>query len=269
MANKVKLRKLIKKAVKDKDFAKVQTLIVQFSESFGENETDDLIQDVLENLTFEEREWWTDQLPEKYQKQMQDEAYKIMFQTLEEAGFKFGKDFSMATNGGLTLSKEAQDFLLSQVPEEHRESIKEEMFEFSQNPYELIEEQLGVPFFDNLVKRVKARLKTIDDESASLYILNIIAGIENCHPELDNFGTWFIANVISKERFKKLINIESENKPDVAFFLSDIICAAGGENEIKEENETDWLSLNGLKLLSKVWDGDNLSIKDLIAQASK
>ena len=269
MAKKVKLRKLIQKAIRNQDLSKLQTLIDQFTQTFGEKETDEFINDVLDNASFEDQQWLMKQLPQERQDEMRDMVRNFFFENLQEGGFEFGKDFSLAPEGGFLLSDKAQEFLLNQVPEEHRESMKGEMYSLSQNPYELIEQQLGVPFFDNLVKRAKARLQVLDDEQTIIYLLAIVSGIEKCHPELTDFGNWFFSNVVSKKRYSKMLSVvDPEKKINMGFLTCDLICAAGGEKEILElnEGEGEGISLSGLKLLAKVWEGEKVSVKDLIAQ---
>ena len=266
MTNKSELRTTMKRCFEKRDTEQLKRTIQKASELLGRGEVERMIVDeVLPDLSRKEQEWWISQLPDQTQSEMGDQVREAVFSILTEEGFEVGKDFSVGPERGLMISDRARDFLLSQMPEEERAELERELFKLSQNPYQLIEEQLGVPFFDNLKKTATARLQGLDDAMAIGYLANITEGIVKRHPELTDFGGWFISNVVDCHRLQRLLATDVGDWGDVSFFMADIITAAGGENEIKEDDGQRLMSREGLKLLASVWDGDEFSLHDLIA----
>jgi hypothetical protein len=103
----------------------------------------------------------------------------------------------------------AREHLLSQMPADKREEIEKQMFSVSQNPYKLIEEQLGVPFFDNLQKIAKARLAGMSDRAAVVYLGTICEGVSKKHPQIrDTFIPWLIERTVGYSRWKILAEID-------------------------------------------------------------
>lgn len=267
MSNKSELRTQMKRYFRERDTEQLKVVIREASERLGRAEVERMIVDeVLPDLSRKEQEWWISQLPDQTQSEMGDQVREAVFSILTEEGFEVGKDFSVGPERGLMISDRARDFLLSQMPEEERAELERELFKLSQNPYQLIEEQLGVPFFDNLKKTATARLQGLDDAMAIGYLANITEGIVQKHPELTDFKEWFLSSVLDFDRLNRLIATEATDCGDISFFLGDIVSAAGASQEVTEQDGRQLVTQSGLKLLSQVWDGGDVSIRDLIAQ---
>lgn len=262
--NKNKWRKEFKRAFRERNSDLLHQILIQASRSLGEDEAKRILSnDVIPNLERHEQTWWINQLPPHLQEEMGEKSKVATVKMLLDAGFEFGKDFSFM-DGTIGLSNRAQTYLLNQIPEKHKEEFKAELVRMNQaNPYLMLEKQLGINFFDNLQKIAQTRLSTLDDLQAIGYITNIIKGIKARHPELEDFAEWFITSVVSKDRWDRLTNLKESDWGNVSFVMADLIKAAGGENEISPNEKA--ITTNGLKLLSKVWDGENHSLRELVA----
>ena len=269
MTDREKLRSELKSAIRSKDLNQVTALIDKSCKLISREEFDKLLDDVLINLSWEDHQWWMSQLPDNVQSEMSDRATNVVFSMLTEAGFQFGSDFSVGPEGGFMISDRAREFILSQVPESERESFNQHFVTITQDPYQMIEERLGIPFFENLKNIAAARVRDLDDATAIGYIANITEGITKRHPNLEDFRPWFLSNVLDYDRLNRLIATEATDCGDVSFFLGDIVTAAGGADEVKEEGDQQLVSTKGLKLLSHLWEGEGeRSIRDLIANFS-
>lgn len=267
MSNRNKWRKRLKRCFREKNADQLRLVIEKAGEVLGQEETERLmIDDVMPNLTWDEQAWWMDQVPPEARQEMTQMARQAMFSMLIDEGFEMGKDFSVASDGGFMISDRAREHLLSQIPADKRHEIEEQMFSMSQNPYELIEEQLNVPFFDNLQNVAKARLAGLDDVSAIGYMTNIIAGVMNRHPQLTDFPVWFITSTISQERWDRISKIENPDWGDVSCFMADLLIAAGAEKEIDKQPDGEWfMSRKALQILSQIYESENVSLRDVIA----
>ena len=265
MTDREKLRSELKSAIRSKDLNQVTALIDKSCKLISREEFDKLLDDVLINLSWEDHQWWMSQLPDNVQSEMSDRATNVVFSMLGEAGFQFGSDFSVGPEGGFMISPEAREFILSQVPEEERESFNQHFITITQDPYQLIEERLGVPFFENLKNIAAARVRDLDDATAISYIATVVEGIMKRHPNLDDFRPWFLSSVLDNDRLNRLIAAEPTDCGDTSFFLGDIVSAAGASGEVKQEGDQQLVSTSGLKLLAQVWDSEAYSLHDLIA----
>lgn len=267
MSNKNKWRKRLKRCFKEKNADQLHLIMQKASEVLGQEETERImIDDIMPNLSWDEQAWWINHLPPESQAEMNQMARQAMFSMLAEDGFELGKDFSVDSDGGFVISDRARDHLLSKIPADKREEIEKQMFTMSQNPYELIEEQLGVPFFDNLERLAKKRLAGMSDRAAVVYIGTICEGVSQRHPQIrDTFIPRFIERTVGYERYKALAEIDDPDfdDPETTAWGTDLIQAAGGE--VLRDNGEDLISTEGVKLLSQVYESENISPRELAA----
>jgi hypothetical protein len=184
-------------------------------------------------------------------------------------GFELGKDFSFA-GGSLVVSPEVKEYILNQVPPERRDQINQFFHEKASNPWTALEEDLGAPFFKNLVEIARERIKEFTDLEAMHYLWNIMKGVSNRHPAIkDQFPAWLTENIMTKERLYRIANLaKSKQNHQIpqdsiasVIWIEDLIFAAGGEQYINGE----YISLEGYQLLAKVFRGDDDSLYRIIA----
>jgi hypothetical protein len=264
MTKKNKWRKQFKRAFLERNSDLLHQILIQASQSLGKDEAERILSnELIPNLTKEEQDWWLNQLSPHLQEEMGEKSKTATVKMLLDGGFEFGKDFSIV-DGTIGLSNRAQKYLIHQIPEKHKEGFKSQFASMNQaDPYLMLEKQLGTNFFDNLQKIAQTRLSSLDDLQAMGYITNIIEGIKTRHPELEDFPEWFISSVVGQDRWDRLTNLKESDWGNVSFVMPDLIKAAGGENEISPDGKG--MSINGLKLLSQVWDGENHSLREFVA----
>jgi len=163
MTQKQKLKKQIQKAFKQQNSPMLTEVISKAEIKLGKRETEALmVNEIFPKLSQEEETWFFDQVPAGVKKKMHERAKQAVFSILMHEGYTPGKDFSLLSEGGLMISPEAKECILSDLPEESRRVIEEQMFSLSQDPYEMLEDSLGVSFFENLKRIAKARLMELD-----------------------------------------------------------------------------------------------------------
>ena len=130
----------------------------------------------------------------------------------------------------------------------------------------MLEKFLGVPFFENLGNIARQRLATMDDATSHIYGMWLMSGISRRHPELeDDFCFWFMSTVWG-ERLSVLASYSETQgtKFSGSLVLKDLLMALGESNLSLMEDES-MMSLEHLRLLDKVWTGENMRVSELIA----
>jgi len=184
-----------------------------------------------------------------------------------DGGFEFGTDFSVSS-GMIAISNRAREYLLEQVPEGNRPELEAELISINSDPYELINQQVGCDFFNNLVKITRSRLSGITDAQAFGYLMNVTEGIKMKHPELSDFGDWFLSQTVSQERLNRLSELEESG--DCSFFMEDILLALEKDDLIQYQ-EVDgktqaMMATDGFKAINQVWESSTFPLRELIAQ---
>ncbi len=134
------------------------------------------------------------------------------------------------------------------------------------NTMSMLEKFLGVPFFENLGNLARQRLATMNDATSHIYGLWLMSGISRRHPEIENdFCFWFMSNVWG-ERLSALASYSSVQGTefDASVVFQDLLMALG-ENNLSMLDDKSMMSLEHLRLLDKVWTGENMRVSELIA----
>jgi hypothetical protein len=130
-----------------------------------------------------------------------------------------------------------------------------------------LEEHLGVPFLDRLLQRVSDRLPTYTDNEAAAYLAVMASGFEN-RTQIELFP--ILLNHVAEahpDRIQGIIDMmqkpdELDSSKPTHKIMLDLICAAGGEAELKPHpdhpNDPDeyFISRRGLEIFAQVWHGD-------------
>jgi hypothetical protein len=260
----------IRKCLQERNPHKLVKLINQGSKTLGLDEVKRiLIEEIIPDLSWEDRMIWFDWIPSHVQQIFREQNQQFLIQVAQEEGFERGKDFSLIEDG-LIMSEHCLEDFLSQVPQEKRDELEDDLVTkggvvtIYENPKEVIEFRLGVPFFDNLLPIVRSRLEQLNDPQASDYLKQMIEGIMTRYPELDSFDQWLLSNVLSEERLERLSNIKSESNSD---WVRDLLKAFGGEKHIHILNGQEVISIEALERLSLVFENRQLLINKPISKS--
>jgi hypothetical protein len=102
--------------------------------------------------------------------------------------------------------------------------------------------------------------------AAVVYLGTICEGVSKKHPQIrDTFIPWFIERTVGYSRWKILAEIDHPDfdDPETSAWGADLIQAAGGE--VLRDNGEDFISTEGVKLLSQVYESENVSPRELAA----
>jgi hypothetical protein len=148
---------------------------------------------------------------------------------IEDYGAVSGKDIQH-TEYGLMISPELLEKIAEDLPSGTIQEMRNRDMICNQNPYELLEQDLGVPFFDSLQAIAKLRVQTLSDSQAKIYCTFFI-GIEKRHSWLmnDNFFARFVTIVYGKDLCEddKVNNNTAERVNVSAMALDDLLTALG------------------------------------------
>ncbi|MBL1176924.1 hypothetical protein [Pantanalinema sp. GBBB05] len=269
-------RQLVK-VICRRDYFAMQSLVQKFKPRIGsERLANMLTQEVLPECDSESFEWF-------YRSTIGDEKYEIMIemamsiltQDLATKGCELGKDLSGIEVDGkhnIMLSDKAKQTLLDSVEPRHRKRMKNmlaegEKLHSNPDPAQAIEDMLGVPFFDNLLNAARKRLEVLPVSKAASYVMQITCGFEAKHPEVEDFGKWFIANTVYSmpESYQKAFwEMEDGTLEPCSEWVEDLIIAAGGEQYVSHMDGQTCISRGGILLLDKLTLGKNRGA-DLVA----
>jgi hypothetical protein len=182
--------------------------------------------------------------------------FNMSIQIMTREGLIPGKDFSIVDGGILMKDEVMQPFLDSMTPEDRATLEAEGMIKYpQQNPFKLLEEQLGVPFFSNLEELAKKRISTLTDTQAASYLAAMIGGLTGKNPWLEDYWSKFVDVVAgdqSQAILGKVKDCEDLNKP---WAWEDILFALGKGSELDFADGETWMSKGAIRALSQVWDG--------------
>jgi hypothetical protein len=166
-----------------------------------------------------------------------------------------GKDIQQ-TEYGLMVSPELLEKISANLPPDTVKGMETSGMISAQSPYELLEQDLGVPFFDSLQAVAKLRIQTLSDAQVSIYCAFFI-DVERRHPwlESDDFFARFVAIVYGKRLYEKdgvTDNIVERMK--VGTMALDDLLTALGRLDRKFDPVTGEMLLNraDLRVLDKV-----------------
>lgn len=267
-----KEKRLLAKVISSQNSQTYQDLIGKLCLRLGKDRAVDLlIKEVLPTLPPTDFEWcYKTMLGQKRYERMTQEAMNTLHQILIDKGYIPGKDFSIHPQGGILLSENASEALLANVPEEFRADVRADLKTTTfPSALETLEQHLGVPFLERLLQRVNERLPTYTDSQAGAYLAIMASGFEDrTQIELFPILLNYMAQAHS-ERIQGIMDVMKKHDADeldsskpALHVMLDLICAAGGEDELKPHpdypNDPDQtvVSRRGLEIFAKVWHGD-------------
>lgn len=265
-----KEKRLLTKVITSQNSKAYQELIKKLCLRLGADRARHLVMnEVLPKLPPKDFEWcYKTMLGQKGYERMNQESMNTIYQMLIDKGYTPGQDFSIHPQGGVILSKNASEAVLADVPEEFRADVREGMqLQIIPSALDTLEEHLGVPFFDRLRQRVSDRLPTYTDSQAAAYLAVMASGFENrTHIEL----LPILLNHVAEAHLDRIQGIiDMMQKPDeldssnpTHKVMLDLICAAGGEDELKphpdypDNPDEYFISRRGLEIFAQIWHGD-------------
>jgi hypothetical protein len=183
-------------------------------------------------------------------------------------GAEFGKDFSLAGDGGLIINKELMIKIMDDMPPESQEKFKEMGYikAHSQDPFKMLEDSLGVPFFTKLEAIVKLRFTTLDDGEVGEYLSYIAQGLQNKHSWIDDawVGKFFL-RTMGENRFQAVCKAQTGaiSEGIGVLVLDDLMLALGRTETKYQENGDRLLGLADVLALDKVFRGEEFSFAKL------
>jgi hypothetical protein len=182
--------------------------------------------------------------------------FNMSIQIMTREGLVPGKDFSIADGGILIKDEALQPFLESMTPEDRAALEVEGMIKYpQQNPFKLLEDQLGVPFFANLQELAKKRIDTLDDAHAASYLAAMIGGLEGKHSWLEDYWAKFVALTCGDRSQAILDKVKDCEDLSAPWAWEDILFALGKGSELDFADGEVWMSKAAIRALSQVWDG--------------
>jgi hypothetical protein len=188
---------------------------------------------------------------------------KLIHQSLldmeEEFGATLGVDYSKTTDGYI-LSSELSEKIQANRPDVWRKLEADENIKIiSQDPYQLLEQHLGVPFFESLLSIAKQRILTLNDNDAAYYIYVLLDGMILANPWLKNDS--FITQLLKLSGIQLGFIAEySESSTEIMrantiTVLDDLLTALGRTERTYYQGEI-VLSEDDLRAIDKVWHGN-------------
>jgi hypothetical protein len=184
----------------------------------------------------------------------------------EGTGAELGQDISMA-DGGLMIKDEIlQPFLDSLPPEKLAEfEAKGYLKRQAQDPFKMLEDSLGVPFFTKLEAVVKLRVQSLPDARAAVYLSGLTGGMMNKHSWLSSDWVVGFLQKVCGDRFDRIAKIDppdNDNETGTLVF-DDLLTALGVDSRYDHPEYGRTIIRDELLALDKVFRGSNRSCAEL------
>ena len=137
-----------------------------------------------------------------------------------------------------------------------------------QDPYQMLESHLGVPFFTKLEAISKLRLTTLDDTQACEYVGMLGGGIQNKHDWISiEYCVHFFHRTLGADRFKRVMNHPGTDENDSdgiigGLVFEDLLTALGRDSKC-DDVLGGVVSIDDLMALDKVFRGERFSCAEL------
>jgi hypothetical protein len=205
---------------------------------------------------------------------------KIFQQGIQGISKKFGatlgKDFSMAPDGGMFVNNELMNKIMTDLPPEALAEFKDMGYikSVAQDPFEMLEKHLGVPFFTKLEAVSKLRLATLNDAKACEYVGFLGGGLQNKHDWISiEYCVSFFHRTLGADRFKRVMSHPGTDETDSdendsddgiigSLVFEDLLTALGRDSHSDDELGA-VVSIEDLMALDKVFRGERFSCAEL------
>jgi hypothetical protein len=191
-------------------------------------------------------------------------ASSVVAGLVEDYGAALGKDVGKDENG-LFISPEMLDKIIADLPPGVFDKMKADAT-LQADRYNLLEEELGVPFFDSLEALAKQRIEDMDDAHTIHYLNIILDGTTARHPWLlrSQFPYRFMASVCG-ERLKRIDNgvpvsttADFDGVSCLVMAIEDTLTALGRPKRTNHLANGFSVQQSDILALEKVWLGKNI-----------
>jgi hypothetical protein len=182
----------------------------------------------------------------------------------EKFGATLGKDFSKVDDG-LLITDELMSKIMADMSPKERSEFQGKGFtkKVTTDPFKMLEDSLGVPFFTKLEAIAKLRVSTLTDSESSFYIGVLTDAIGRKHSWIpDDWGMKFAHSILGSLRLKRVIKADMPDSTDdratdiKCFLFEDLLIALGDDDAMQEREFSDGvhkaISLPQMRLLDKV-----------------
>lgn len=219
-------------------------------------------------------------MPPEIHSEVTDKAMSTVYQMLMDEGLQPGVDFSRH-DGGVVISDKAAQVLQDMVGSEAWEQLGPHLQSMTSDPWEALEDRLGVPFRANLLHRLGELARSEYPPGAIACWISIVSACVGHQVTSDDEDPQLFGLLLKrlkdrhKQRFQQVMGCfeteevwDPEQLMDVEVYpMVDVLRAAGAteENgELLDAPEGGAISRSGMKRLSLVWRGDR-PVGELIA----
>lgn len=261
------------KALRRRDRAAINTLIVRWQKIIGEKKLTDLIlKEVMLECDSDSHHWFFATFfgELKYQ-EIQDQSQNNIFRILVNTGLEPGKDFSLGIDGNMIISDCAKQTLLNQLPLKHQKLLEAQLQSLPvRDPIIAIEKQLGCAFFTNLTLIASQKVRLLSNSQAAAYLGVLLAGLVKRHPALQDvdFPTRFIFSVLQglpQERATAIMNDEQTDPQfDESIIYQDLIASLEEHKSHSLAEGKNFINYDHLTKLDLVWYGER-RISEIVA----
>jgi hypothetical protein len=223
-------------------------------------------EDILDRVITETDKWTSDygsNYPNINQANKERMVSSVVAGLVQDYGAALGKDVGKDENG-LFISPEMLDKIIADLPPGVFDKMKADAT-LQADRYNLLEEELGVTFFDSLEALAKQRIEDMDDAHTIHYLNIILDGITARHQWLlhSQFPYRFMVSVCG-ERLKRIENGVSLRTADfdgascLIMAIEDILTALGRPKRTNHLASGFSVQQSDILALEKVWLGKNI-----------
>jgi hypothetical protein len=185
----------------------------------------------------------------------------------KRTGAELGKDLSIVDGGVLVKGEFVQTFLGSMTPEELARIEASGCEERKpQDPFKMLEDSLGIPFFASLEAVVKLRLQTLTDARSAIYLTKLYGGLQNKHSWLaSDWVGRFLRNVCG-ERLDSILSTDDLSGGDnilLSTLFNDLLTALGMSNTSVHPEHGRTFNRDEILALDKVFRGTEQSYAEI------
>jgi hypothetical protein len=196
----------------------------------------------------------------------QDRMFAKSIQAIcQETGAELGKDISMVAGGLMIKDEILQPFLNSLAPEELANfEAKGYLKRQNQDPFKMLEDSLGVPFFTSLEAVVKLRVRSLTDARSAVYLAGLFGGLQDKHSWLSSGWVVGFIKKVCGDRLDRIAQLEPEDDDGTKVLIFDDLLTALGVVDRHHDPELGLvISRDDLLALDKVWRGSKMSCAEL------
>jgi hypothetical protein len=181
---------------------------------------------------------------------------------------KLGVDFSLAPDGNLLI----KDDLLQKIKNDMPPSAVAEwersgwMKTLEQDPFKMLDNSLGVPFFANIERIAKLRISSLSIDKIPLYIGNLFGGMQNRHDWITDEYLRGLAGSVCGDRWGEVVSqddVENDDGETGALVFDDLLLALGITERHQTEDGIPLIGRDDVLALGKVYRGEKYSMEEL------